>query len=84
MQTPANKGRDPNADVCIDSEADANRLLSRDDVEREYGISRRWLELAAMSGNTPPMIRVSRRMVRYRRADLEAWLRERTVRSTSQ
>jgi hypothetical protein len=35
----------------------ANRsieLLSRDDIEAEYSLSRRWLELAALSGNGPP------------------------------
>ena len=59
------------------------RLLSRDEVEAEYGITRRWLELAALSGNGPPMIRISRRMVRYQRGVFEDWLAARTVRSTS-
>ena len=58
-------------------------LLSRDDVEREYGISRRWLELAALSGNGPPMVRLTPRMVRYRRDDLEDWIASKTVASTS-
>ena len=60
------------------------RLLSRDEVEAEYGITRRWLELAALSGNGPPMIRLSGRMIRYRRGVFEDWLDARTVLSTSE
>lgn len=53
-----------------------NELLSRDDIERETdgGITRRWLELAAHRGEGPPMLKISRRMVRYRRDAFEAWL----------
>ena len=53
-----------------------NECLSRDDIERETGggITRRWLELAAHRGDGPPFLKISRRMVRYRRADFEAWL----------
>ncbi len=58
-------------------------LLSRDDIEREYKLSRRWLELAALSGDGPPMVRLSRRMVRYQRGAFEDWLAARTVSSTS-
>ncbi|MEO0644352.1 MAG: AlpA family transcriptional regulator [Pseudomonadota bacterium] len=50
------------------------RLLSRDDIEAEYGITRRWLEIAAHRGSGPPMRKISRRMVRYDRAEFEAWL----------
>ncbi len=60
------------------------RLLSRDEIEGEYGLSRRWLELAALSGNGPPMTRISSRMVRYQRGSFEDWLAARTVSSTSQ
>jgi predicted DNA-binding transcriptional regulator AlpA len=62
----------------------SNWLLSRNDVEREYGLGRRWLELAAMRGDGPPMRRISARMIRYQRAELEAWLASRKVASTSQ
>ena len=59
-------------------------LLSRDDIERDYkGVTRRWLELAALSGNGPPMVKLSARMVRYQRGVFEDWLAARTVRSTS-
>lgn len=56
-----------------------DRLLSRDEVAARFGISRRWLELAAHKGEGPPMVKISRRMVRYRASDIEAWLRARRV-----
>lgn len=71
-------------EVARRAQQSASALLSRDDVEREYNLSRRWLELAALNGGGPPMVRLSRRMVRYRRDALEAWLDSRTVTSTSQ
>lgn len=53
-----------------------DELLSRDDIERETngGITRRWLELAAHRGDGPPFLKISRRMVRYRRGDFRQWL----------
>lgn len=59
-------------------------LLSRDEIEAEYGITRRWLELAALSGNGPAFIKIAPRTVRYRREELERWLSVREVRSTSE
>lgn len=58
-------------------------LMSRAQVEAEYGISRRWLEQAALTGNGPSFIKIARRTVRYRRDDLERWLGERQVKSTA-
>lgn len=63
---------------------EARQLLSRDDIEREYKITRRWLELAALKGNGPPYLRLSRRFVRYRRGDFENWLSGHEYRSTSE
>ena len=55
------------------------RLLSRDEIEAEFGITRRWLELAAHRGEGPPMLKISRKMVRYDRAEFEAWLEDQRV-----
>ena len=55
------------------------RLLSRVEIEDEYGITRRWLELAAHRGDGPPMRKISRRMVRYDRTEFEAWLQAQRV-----
>jgi predicted DNA-binding transcriptional regulator AlpA len=63
------------------SEKVGKRLLSRDEIESEYGISRRWLELAAHRGDGPPMRKISRRMVRYDRTEFEAWLEAQRVES---
>lgn len=35
-------------------------------------------------GDGPPFVRANARVIRYRRADLERWLEERLVRSTSE
>ena len=66
------------------SSAETKRLLSREDIEQEYGLTRRWLELAACRGDGPPMRRISARMVRYDRGEFEAWLDARRVASTSE
>lgn len=58
-------------------------LLDRKHVEELFGISKRWLEIAALRGDGPPMIRISRRMVRYRVRDVRTWLDEHRVTSTS-
>ena len=67
-----------------DNASGHRRLLSRIEIEAEYGISRRWLELAAISGEGPPFIKVSPRMVRYRRNQLEKWLNDREFDNTTQ
>ncbi len=59
-------------------------LLDRDQIQVEYNISRRWLELAALTGDGPTFIKIGARTVRYRRDELERWLSEREVRSTSE
>ena len=47
------------------------------------GISRRYLEVSAVRGDGPPMIRVGSRMVRYRVRDLREWIDGNRVASTS-
>jgi predicted DNA-binding transcriptional regulator AlpA len=49
-------------------------LLTRQEVEARYGLSKRFLEISAHRGDGPPMLRIGRRMVRYRVADIESWL----------
>lgn len=49
------------------------RLLSRNEVEETYGISRRFLEISASNGAGPRFVRVGR-LVRYRVADIETWI----------
>jgi predicted DNA-binding transcriptional regulator AlpA len=50
----------------------------------EYiGLSKSTLEKARIYGGGPPFVRVTSRAVRYRMQDLEAWMLERLVSSTS-
>ena len=55
------------------------QLLSRDEVEAEFGVTRRYLELAAWRGDGPPFVKLGRRTVRYRRADILAFIDAMTV-----
>lgn len=58
-------------------------LLTREQVQASFGLSRRFLEIAAVRGDGPPFIKIGR-SVRYQVADLSAWISARRVRSTSQ
>lgn len=69
---------------AMHNELPDERLLSRDQVAAHFGLSRRFLELAALSGEGPPMRRIGKRSVRYLAGDVRAWLDERKVVSTSQ
>lgn len=53
--------------------AKENRLLRRVEVEQQFGISVRFLELAAMRGDGPPIVRLGR-SVRYRVCDVHDWI----------
>lgn len=49
------------------------RLLSRQEVEDQYGISKRFLETAKTTGVGPAHVQVGR-LVRYRPDDIEQWI----------
>lgn len=52
------------------------RLLNRVEVEEQYGIPKRYLEIAAMRGDGPPIVRLGR-LVRYRTCDIQNWIEKR-------
>lgn len=52
---------------------DPDRLLTRRDVERRFALKARFLELAALRGEGPPIVRVGR-SVFYRVRDVRAWI----------
>ena len=55
---------------------DANdRLLNRDEVERHFGIPKRFLELAVTRGDGPTLVRIGR-LVRYRVSDIRQWIEQ--------
>ncbi len=60
-----------------------DRLLTRAEVEVNFGLSRRYLEISAVRGDGPPMVKIGR-SVRYLVADLRQWIEARRVNSTSQ
>lgn len=64
-------------------ELSPERLLTRQEVEAHFGYpSKRYLELAALNGGGPPMVRIGR-SVRYKVADLREWIDAHRVASTS-
>lgn len=52
---------------------ETERLLTRAEVEARFGVSKRYLELAACRGEGPKLVRIGR-SVRYRPADIRAWI----------
>lgn len=60
--------------TLLDTPATANLL----------GVAPRTLEAWRMRGNGPPFITLSPRCVRYRLAEVERWLSNRTAASTSE
>ena len=66
----------------LDNSLNPDRLLSRSEVQSLINISQRYLELAAVKGGGPPMIKIGRK-VSYRVSDLRSWLDSKRVQSTS-
>lgn len=50
-----------------------DRLLSRNEVHSYFGLTQRFLEVSAVRGDGPPMVKIGR-SVRYRVGDLRAWI----------
>ena len=55
-----------------------DRLLSRIEVDEQFGIPKRFLELCIKDGKGPKIIRIGR-LVRYRVADVIEWIDANTV-----
>ena len=53
--------------------SDADRLLTRREVAERFGITKRYLEIAATQGTGPPMVKMGR-LVRYRASDINRWI----------
>lgn len=60
-----------------------DRLLTRSEVHTYFGLTQRFLEVAAVKGNGPPFVKLGR-AVRYRVGDVREWIEARKVGSTSQ
>lgn len=57
---------------------ETERLLTRQEVADRFGITKRYLEIAAMRGEGPPMVKIGR-LVRYRVADINQWIDRHTT-----
>ena len=75
---------DRRADAIADALGDNDDLLSTRAVAELLGVSTQWLEIGRCKNYGPSFVRVSPRMIRYRRGDVLAWLRERTHASTAE
>ncbi|MDE0388009.1 MAG: AlpA family phage regulatory protein [Rhodospirillales bacterium] len=61
------------------SEAGARKLLRREEVEERFGLSRSWIYSEMRAGRFPEPVRIGKRAVRWRVADLDEWAAGRPV-----
>jgi len=59
-------------------------LLSPEQAAEYLGYTARFLAIRRMKGDGPKFVKISARAVRYRQADLDAWINERVVSSTKE
>ena len=70
-------------ELVDDGVGNPHDLLTTPATAEWLGVSVQWLEIGRSKGYGPSFVRLSPRRVRYRRADVLEWLRERTHRSTA-
>lgn len=58
------------------------RLLTTEEVAQEYGLNRRLLESWRSNGTGPPYTAVGKKLVRYEREGLEAWIARGRIKTT--
>ena len=54
-------------------------LLRREEVEARLGVSRSWIYAEMRAGRFPEPVKIGRRAVRWRVADLNEWLSDRPL-----
>lgn len=64
--------------ILADAEGDDDDLLDTPEAAAWLGTSNVWLESGRVQNYGPPFIRLSSRVVRYRRGDVIKWLKSRT------
>ena len=62
----------------MQTELNADRLLTRAEVQTYFGLSQRYLEISATRGDGPPFFKIGR-SVRYRVAELRSWIETQEV-----
>jgi predicted DNA-binding transcriptional regulator AlpA len=63
---------------------DSDDLLTTSEISEWLGLSTSYFEIGRHKGYGPPYIRVTARRIRYRRADVLAWLAARKHRRTAE
>jgi len=69
------------------SSGEPGDLLNTDELCSWLGMSRVWAEIGRIRGYGPPYLKLGdgpRARIRYRRGDVEEWLRQRTYGSTAE
>jgi predicted DNA-binding transcriptional regulator AlpA len=66
------------------SEGPDDELLSTDETAQWLEVSTQWLEIMRGRSGGPRFVRISPRIVKYRRADVRLWLRQRSHASTKE
>ena len=70
--------------LATETDSDDDELLTGSATADWLGVSEQWLELGRTKKYGPKFVRLSPRMVRYRRGDVRAWLKRRTHQSTAE
>ena len=86
LQAPQSHYIDKRADHVASqfSTLDPDTLICTAGVAKLIGYSTQWLEIGRHRGYGPAFIRLGPRRIRYRVADIRAWLDERKFRSTAE
>jgi hypothetical protein len=59
--------------------ADDDALVDTPKAAELLGVSHQWLELGRCAGYGPPYVKLTKRLVKYRRSDLREYARKRMV-----
>ena len=54
-------------------------LMRREEVEERFGVSRSWIYCEMRAGRFPEPVKIGKRSVRWRVADLDEWSADRPV-----
>jgi hypothetical protein len=70
--------------IAEEEEGRDDEVLSTAQVADWLGVSPQWLEIGRGKNYGPQFTRISARVIRYRRADVVAWLKARSHKSTAE
>ena len=70
--------------IARESTGGDDDLLSTIQLAAMLGVSTQWVEIGRSKNFGPRFVRIGPKRIRYRRADVLAWLKSRTHQSTSQ